>query len=167
MTLHVDFDQFAATVKRLIAEPVVFVARRDHRTCVTASDPAKQMLLFSQTKLPIEEAQSVLQKDGMEVLHGYWTEGEPCDPREDRHYVHVAAVSYRSGEDMPGIWIDAYSELPSTAMVLRALFDEFKETGEVGDLPFEEFVRIANPNVVVVSPAELERFLEAKENGCP
>ncbi|MCC7229540.1 MAG: hypothetical protein IT203_04035 [Fimbriimonadaceae bacterium] len=167
MTLHVDFDQFAATVKRLIAEPLVFVARRDHRTCITASDPAKQMLIFSQTKLSIEDAEGVLQKDGMEVRHGYWTEGEPCDPREDGHHVHVAAVSYRSGEDMPGIWVDAYSDLPSTAMVLKALFDEFKETGEVGDLPFEEFVRIANPNVVIVSPVELERFLESKENNCP
>ena len=67
---------------------------------------------------------------------------------------------------MPGVWVDAYSEQPSAAMALKGLYDEFRSTGEVGEISFEEFVRLALPNVVIVSPLEIEKFIESKEPDC-
>jgi hypothetical protein len=49
--------------------------------------------------------------------------------------------------------------------VLKSLFDEFRDTGELDEISFEEFVRQANPNVVIVSPSELQSFLTQKD-GC-
>jgi hypothetical protein len=48
-------------------------------------------------------------------------------------------------------------------MVLKAMYDEFRATGEVDEVPFEEFVQLANATVVIVSPVEIESFLKQKE----
>ncbi len=50
--------------------------------------------------------------------------------------------------------------------VLKAMYEEFRATGELGDVAMEEFIRLANPNVVIISPNELLSYLLQKED-CP
>ena len=54
--------------------------------------------------------------EGFEVADGRWTDtievtGEGGNPIQDLYY--VAAVSYQSREQMPGIWMDAYPTAPT------------------------------------------------------
>jgi hypothetical protein len=43
------------------------------------------------------------------------------------------------------------------------MFDEFRATGELDEIPFEEFSTLANANVVIVSPAEIDSYLRQKD----
>ncbi|MBI3720930.1 MAG: hypothetical protein HY248_00125, partial [Fimbriimonas ginsengisoli] len=58
-----------------------------------------------------------------------------------------------------------YEDPPTQLQVLRTLYDEFRETGEVGDVSFDAFVRMAQPNVLILSLAELREFLRSKAAG--
>jgi hypothetical protein len=78
----------------------------------------------------------------------------------------VAAVSYASGTNQPGVWVDAFEGPPTTVQVLRSVYEEFRKNGEMPEVSFEEFVRIANPNVAIVTPPELAAYLQAKQNDC-
>jgi hypothetical protein len=42
------------------------------------------------------------------------------------------------------------------------MYEELRETGELSEVSFEEFVRLANANVVVVTPAQLRGYVMAK-----
>ena len=53
--------------------------------------------------------------------------------------------------------------LPTQLTVLKTMYDEFRHTGDIEEVPFEEFVQFTNPNVVILSPAELESFAKQKE----
>ena len=46
--------------------------------------------------------------------------------------------------------------------VLRTMFDEFRDTGEMEHISFEEFLQLANPNVVILTPSELRSFMDQK-----
>jgi hypothetical protein len=72
--------------------------------------------------------------------------------------LYVGGISYRTDGESPGIWIDAYRQQPTHAHVLRSMYAELTDTGEMPSVSFEEFVRLANPTVVVSSPTELKAF---------
>lgn len=162
MILHVEFEHFAAAVKRHMKTPHAYVSRLESKTHVSAADPLANVLVSASTSLGMEEAQQKLVASGLETSHGGWAEGGhgPSDSLGELPF--VVAVGYKSGDEMPGVWLDAYAEVPTPAIVLKSIYDEFRQTGEIGDLAFEEFVRIASPNVVIVSPPEMERFLADK-----
>jgi len=162
MTLQVDFDQFADAVQRHTKTTHAYLSRHEGRTLVTAADPAINFIVASIAKQDIDEVESLLKKAGFTSSKGAWHEGHDIHANGSDS-AFIAAVAYVSGDEMPGVWVDAYSELPTQAMVLKALYDEFRQTGEVGESSFEEFVRQANPNVVIVSPNEIESFLEPKD----
>ncbi len=42
------------------------------------------------------------------------------------------------------------------------MYDEFVEHGELGEVSYDEFVRLAKPTVVIVRPDELASFSEPK-----
>lgn len=162
MTLHVEFEQFAEAAKRHLKSPYAYVSRFENKTHVTAADPIANVLISASTKASLEEAKEKLIGAGIEVGHGGWAEAShgPSDSLGELPF--IAAVSYKSGDEMPGVWVDAYSEMPSPATVLKSIYDEFRQTGEVGDMAFEEFVRLATPNIAIVSPADVERYLSEK-----
>ena len=99
---------------------------------------------------------------GMEVAHGGWSHNVAGISDSLGELPYIAAIAYKSSDEMPGLWVDAFSETPTVAVAIKALYDEFRDTGEIGDISLEEFVRVANPNVTIVGPNELERFLAAK-----
>lgn len=165
MTLLVEFEGFAEAVKRHVEKPIVYISRHENRTQLTCADPSKQVLIQCATKSSVAEVQKALTDASIAFANGEWV-ADSAASNGGASAAYIAAISYRSGEDMPGLWVDAYDEQPSAAMALRSLYDEFRSTGEVAEISFEEFVRLASPNVVIVSPLEIEKFIEAKEPDC-
>lgn len=167
MTLHVPFEQFAKTVERLLDVKEAFVAPHGHGSRATAANAAKGILVVCHTDHPPDTAKLKLKHSGLELFDGGWSASEePAAAAEDLCEAYVAAVSYKSSESMPGVWIDAHPTQPTAVQVLRLMYDEFRETGELPDVSFEEFVRLSEPNVIVVSPNEIQGYLERKLD-CP
>ena len=168
MTLQVDFEHFVAAIQRHLSTKFVYVCQHESRTLLTAADPEKAFVIVSRTRTSAEDAHATLKEAGLETAEGMWRNDVGSYGESFDGFPFIAAVSYDSEDEMPGVWVDAYPEMPTQAMVLKALFDEFRQTGEVGEVSFEEFVRQANPNVVIVSPTEVASFLDAKsETPCP
>jgi hypothetical protein len=159
MILRVDLEHFASAVRRVLSLEEAWLARAAGGVVVSAGDPARRIIIFSRPNTTGDEARRILEEAGLQVHEGEWRLGE--DTGEAQEF-YIAAVSYVSREPKPGLWIDAYEAQPTTAQVLKAMYEEFQSTGEVGGASFEEFVRLANPNVVVVAPEQLQGFLAEK-----
>lgn len=158
MTLRVEFDNFAATVRRHLGQGPVYVCACGPGSVATAGDPRSGTVVIAQSRRPLEDTKAALIGAGLEVEYGRWmTEGGqedfPVTP-------YVAAVAFKSRENMAGVWVDAFAELPSQTRVLRAMYDELRTTGEVGEVSFETFVRLAAPTVAIVSPDDLAKYAE-------
>jgi hypothetical protein len=162
VTLRVPFESFAAVVERVLGVRDAFVVRHPAGCLVTAADPARLATVASVAETGPEETRAALAQLGFEVFEGQWSMTDPGDLECEGADPYVAAVGYASGEGQAGVWVDAYPSLPTTVHVLRTMYDEFRETGELGDVPFEEFVRLAHPNVVIVSPSDLRSYLSDK-----
>ncbi len=163
MTLHVPFEQFPHAVQRLLGTKDVYLAPHGYGTLVTAADGSNGILVMCATDHSPATAKTKLHKEGLEVFEGAWrlTDEPPSEPQGSCE-AFIAAVAYKSGESTPGVWVDAYSTLPTQVQVLRAMYDEFRETGELPEVSFEEFVRLSEPNVVILSPNDLQSFLDKK-----
>ena len=121
--------------------------------------------MASTSRLSAQEIRAKLQKDGFEVREGEWTDsGEGASDRIGERQAHIAAVAYVSREKTPGLWLDAFPAQPVTGAVLRSFYDELAANGEIPEVSFEEFVRLASPNVIIVGPSEIQGFLDQKEN---
>jgi hypothetical protein len=164
MTLLVPYEQFPDAVKRVLDTAIAYVSAHGESTVVSAYSATGATVVKSTVHAPIEDVRKTLKKSGMETFDGMWAADDaPLAESNSGAAVHIAAVAYASGEDKPGVWVDAYSAAPTQVQVLKAMFEEFRETGELDDVTFEEFVRLANPNVVVVTPSEIENFVAQKE----
>ncbi len=166
MVLKVDFAAFSKSVQRYAPGKVVFLASEAGRVILTASDPMTGMMLQSQTGQPLAKVQALLEADGFTVDRGRWVpdlgEGEySCDE------LFVAAVAYRSSESKPGLWVDVFPSKPSTSDVLNAFFEEFSTEGMTANLSLDQFIRMSEPNVVVLDPSEISAFLAKKTLGGP
>ncbi|MCH7904467.1 MAG: hypothetical protein IH944_07860 [Armatimonadetes bacterium] len=159
MVLTVDFDGFAAATKSLTGANQAFVSPMGNGCSLTSAGTEKGLIVRSTTPLSMADAITQLKTAGIAVERGAWSEGS-TDAQQD---LWVAAVAYKSGEDSPGLWVSTYQEKPTTGEVLAALYEEFRETGDVGELPLEEFLRLAEPNVVILSPDQLWEFAAGRE----
>jgi hypothetical protein len=165
MTLQVPFEQFAHTVKRVLSAREAYITHRGAGSLVTAAAHTGGTVVAAITPITPEAARAQLKVAGFETFEGAWsTEGalDLCGP--DPSEAYVAAVAYESIDKRPGVWIDAYPDQPSQVQVLRSMYDEFRDTGELAEVSFEEFVRVASATVVIVSPAQIRGYLEAKES---
>lgn len=165
MTLRVDLENFPAAVRRHLGQGPVYVCALGPGSVVTAGDPKTGTVVFAHTRRSVDDTQAILIGAGFEVEHGRWmTDGgeEDFPPTP-----YVAAVAYKSREGVSGVWVDAFLDVPSQTRVLRAMYDELRTTGEVGDVSFDTFVRLAAPTVAVVSPEDLAKFAEQKGSGEP
>ena len=164
MILQVPFEQFASTVKRVIKLDEVFVTSRGNATLATAASTDRQTMIVSIMPQSVAESRLALEGDGLKVFDGSWHTEGLLDTESENVTPYVAAVAYVSQENAPGLWVDAYESLPTQVTVLRALYDEFRETGQVNEVSFEEFVKMAQPTVVIATPDELHSFVNQK--GC-
>lgn len=161
MVLKVDFAAFPKAVQRYAPGKVIFIASEAGRVILTASDPMTGMMLQTQTSQPMAKVQASLEAEGFTVDRGRWvpdlSEGEySCDE------LFVAAVAYRSSEAKPGLWVDVFPSKPSTSDVLNAFFEEFSAEGMTANLSLDQFIRMSEPNVVVLDPGEITAFLAKK-----
>ena len=163
MILQVPFEDFESTVKRVLKHQDAFVTARGASTLVTAASIDKQTIVVSLAAMPVVEATSLLATSELQVYDGAWHIEGLLDIEEQTATPYVAAVAYLSQEAAPGLWVDAYGSLPTQMTVLRAMYEEFRETGQVADVAFEEFVRLAQPTVVISTPEELHSFVEERK----
>lgn len=166
MILHVDFEHFASTVARLLESKEAFLYDQSGTIAVSAAHPDRKIIVGSTLRGDVLEVRGTLENAGFTVFEGEWGEsGEWPSDRMVEEPVYVAAIAYHSREKTPGLWVDAFPALPSTATALRAFYDELESNGEIAEVSFEEFVRAANPNVVILGPNEMRNYLKEK-NGC-
>lgn len=166
MVLSVGWDRFAVEVRERLEGAVVYAAPVVGGCRLTAAQPEFGLLLRCDAPLPPADALAKLAEEGVAGAAGEWAQelpDEPPPPGEPAAW--IAAVSYRTREAKPGCWVDAYPEEPKPAQVLDAMFEEFMQTGELKDVSFEDFMRFASPNVVILSPAESRRHA-AEKGGC-
>jgi hypothetical protein len=163
MTLHVPFEAFPEAVKRILRHREAYVSEEGDHVVVTASLPAERVVVACVAEgFTLEAAKEHLRAGGMDVREGVWHLADSPQRGAGRKAPHVAAVSYASGEGKPGVWVDAFETPPTKVQVLRAMFEEFRNTGELPEVSFEEFVRIAVPTVTLVTPTELARYVADK-----
>jgi|CXWL01.1.fsa_nt_gi hypothetical protein len=159
MVLRVEFEHFVESARRVLDNPIVAITSDRMGSRITATDKSGSHIVSSSSSHPVKKVEADLRKAGFEVILGEWTE---TDSKTDNENFSVAAVAYKSHESMPGLWIEAYSEAPSRATVLREIYDEFCGTGELQGTTLEEFLENTHPNVVVLSPDQIRRFLESR-----
>lgn len=162
MTLRVPFEQFSETVRRVVGTDEAYVVSTENGCICTAFNTDKRVRVLTKESGPAAAAKEKLEKSGMKIRQGYWAEGDEDVPEPTPNIPYIAAVSYEAANHQTGVWVDAYDALPTPAQILRAMFDEFSDTGELQEVSFEEFVRLAKPNVVIVTPSELTSFATAK-----
>lgn len=164
MTLHVPLDRFATSAEKFTETREVYVTSHGTGAIASAGNPSKGALVVSVSELSVADTKARLASAGLTVNDGCWEMDSMPKPEVAKltQEFHVAAVAYSTDNHQPGVWVDAFGTQPTPVQVLRAMYDEFVNTGEVGDVSFEEFVRLSNANVAVVSPTELKTFLDAK-----
>ena len=162
MTLRVPFEQFSETVRRVVGSDEAYVVPTESGCICTAFETNKRVRVLTKQAGPASAIREKLEKAGMKIRPGYWAEGEEDVPEPAPSIPFVAAVSYKANTHQPGAWVDAYDAQPTVAQVLRAMYDEFTDTGELHDISFDEFVRLACPNVVIVTPSELVSYVTGK-----
>ena len=165
MTLQVPLSDFAETIERILKLKEAYISRVSQGVLVTAASAENAVSVVALTKFEPDQVKSVLESAGVTCREGAWHTEVSTELFATEEPLYVGAVSYKTGDDKPGVWVDAYSFQPTQVQVLWFIYEEFRSTGELRDLPFEEFVRQANPNVVILGPNELRSFAEAKV-GC-
>ncbi len=166
MILEVNLERFCDEAKNRLKTKEVYLDAHRGGSIITAANAEATILVSSRSSLAPEEVKKKLEDAGLHVHEGSWISDNRLPSTADGQPLFIAAVAYKSGENKPGLWIDAYADLPTPAEVLNALYDEFRQTGELADVSFEEFLRLAYPNVVIVSPTEIARYIEAKQDPC-
>lgn len=169
MTLRVPFDEFAAAVSRLLSTSEAYVSASEGETLVTAADPSRNVRLRVTTDLDAAAVRARLEEQGVLVYDGAWEEDRtetpgPVSPATDAgpepasSPIFLAAVAYRSDEESPGAWVDAFPYRPTETQVLNTMHQELTENGEIAEVSFEEFVRLSKANVIVVEPEAIRAF---------
>jgi hypothetical protein len=163
MTLRIPYDDFAATATRHKIRDV-YARPSGTGTELTAALGDSNRIVVCRADEDVDAVRSRLKPHGVEVHNGVWSQDGASELIEEPVVTdgYIAAVSFVSEDTVPGVWIDAYPSLPSEVQVLRSLYDEFRATGELGEVAFEEFVRLAQPNVVIAAPNEIQGYLAAK-----
>jgi hypothetical protein len=160
MTLQVPFEDFASAAQRFEIKEAYLLPEAQF-LAVSGCNVSVGITLLSQTSKTVEEAKHALEIKDLAVFRGIWSEHR-VPMEDDSPDLFVAAVSYSSGQPMPGLWVDAFANEPTHVEVLEAIYKEFKQTGEMPDISIEEFINSAKPNVLVLSQARLSSFLDAK-----
>lgn len=160
MTLEVPYEGFAEAAKRMAGGMPAFVTPENGGTRLTVADPAKGLRIVAYSPQDPDPVAAGLRAAGLSVAEGRWI---PDDAPAATGDIHVAAVAYRTDKPQPGLWVDAFPEAPTTVQAIEAMVDEFRRTGQMVDLPLEEFIRLAEPTVVILGPSELRGFAAAKD----
>lgn len=161
MVLRVEPAEFKKVVREQLGEVTVFLAELGSKLVLSAGKPERNLQIFALVPQRGEELASWLKAEGITTHPGGWVEVEKA-VSEDLANTYVAAVAYKSRESSPGVWVDAFPNKPTSAEVLRMFHGELVAGAESPDIGFDEFCRMADPTVVIVSPAEIRGFRDEK-----
>lgn len=164
MILRVPFEGFASAVERVLGIRDVYVTGHFEGALVSAGDPGKGTIVQAVSRLKPDDTVSALEELGFAAFEGRWGADQDLEMATSSTESFVAAVAYQSGDGRPGLWLDAFPTLPTQLQVLRTLFDEFRQTGELPEVVFDDFVRLAKPNVIILAPSDVRSFLSQKTN---
>lgn len=157
MQLLTDWDGFLAEMQnRWPKGATIFLARDGRFTVLTASDTQDGIIFRCKHAIALEEARHLLQTLGHTCQNGVWsseTEHQSLDE------LYIAAVAYKSDEKQPGLWVDVYNHYPTPSTVLSKLLNEFNSDGTLDQADNDTFQKIANPNVVILTPEQIQHFL--------
>lgn len=162
MQLLTDWDGFLAEMQnRYPKGATIYLAREGRNTVLTHLDSRDRILFRCEHPVTLEEATAALNTLGHTCQKGVWsTESEHQSLEE----LYIAAVAYKSDETKPGIWLDAYDHQPNPSEVLANLLAEFNAEGTLNDADNETFTKIAHPNVVILSPDNIQNFLAKNQS---
>lgn len=159
MILTVPFEEFAETVRRNCGTSDVYVSSSGRYAVASAS--GKGVVVATRVKGTVALAREKLAEQGLAVFNGTWLAQGPETMSTEP--LSFAGVAYRSADERPGLWLDVYEGSIAEIDVLRRMYDEFCETGDLTeDLSFDEFIRRANANVVILTPDDIQRHIMNK-----
>lgn len=156
MVLLVPMERFAEEARARFPGERVYVSTQAGRSLATVG--AAGTIVQAEAPEGAETVRRRLESDGLKVAQGRWVVDDEAAELDRHRPLYVAAVSYRSSEDRPGLWVDAYHREPSAGEVIDRFYDEMVQQGRAGNVTQEEFERLAGPNVVVVDPETLQQY---------
>lgn len=163
MLLQVEWDGFVEAVDQWVGKRHAAISTMQGKTLLTSGSPNEGIIISTVVAEDVESVKTSLAEKGFQLVHGKWsTEHNPVSELDSLSEVHVVAIAYKSREEMPGLWVDAFPFAPNQGEALKALYEHFEETGEIEGISFEQFIHAANPNVVIVSPDDVDRFARMK-----
>jgi len=162
MVLEVEFEDFAQEIDRRFGVREAYVTATAYGSQVTAADPKIDLVVFARTSMTAQKAKDALEAQTVSVRKGAWVAEDEMSREAMLIDSYVVAVAYKSKEEMPGLWVDAFASEPTMHDVLITMLNEFREAGEVGDIELDDFTRAIDPNVLIVSPETLHGYLERK-----
>lgn len=161
MTLHVtSLDQFVDAVRRVLGHRNVYLADCQGETLLTAvAENGHQTVQYMHPKNE-KQTKNDLSKFDVMIHPGRWSDSQEPEQNDPGVTIpYVAVVTYKSGEGKPSVWVDAYDAPPSSTQVLQSIYDEFRKTGELADFALDQFLKLAEPRVTIVTPRELESYV--------
>lgn len=161
MILKVEYSAFADAVKKHLPESPIYLSREIGRVIVSAADPNHDLMILSHTASPISTVRNQLQEHGLTTESGRWM-SDAAEHDSEQAEIYVAAVAYRSSEAKPGLWVDIFPTKPTTSDVMQAFYEEFSLEGIGTNLTLDQFIKLCEPNIVVLDPTEISSFLAKK-----
>lgn len=157
MILRVPFEDFPLEAEEHFGKRLAYLHREGEETWVTLGSATSTIVLVSLAMHPLMRVRELLEAEGVEVRSGFWI-GPGHSAELGRDPVYVAAVSYRTDEKQPGLWVDANFSEQTEAGVVRRMYDELVKNEELTKTSYEDFLSLAKPVVVILSPQELRTF---------
>jgi len=157
MQLRTDWEGFIAELRnRWPNGATVYLARDGQFTLLTALDPSDKTIFSARVPDTLESLTAQLVEIGHECRNGLWTTQSGTTMMED---LHVAAVAYKSDEKKPGLWVDCFPYSPTHSEIMTKMLEEFNADGTLETTDNDLFARITIPNVVILTPAEIQQFI--------
>lgn len=148
-----------AAVEQNLASRHVFVHAQAGRVLLTAAEAKHSMVVVSSCREPIDKVRKELHAAGLHAHDGCWSVD---DDQEILGLPFIAAVSYRASKEKTGVWVEAYPSEPGHGDVVRDFFAELSAELSLPEMSLDDFIINAQVNVSVVSPSEIESYLEKK-----
>jgi len=164
MTLVVDFASFAAAVKRYGegADDCIYYKKAGETIHLTFVNPKTGVQIISFSTGKEDDVRKGLLDEGLCMMKGTWvTEASLEHLAQLTSDTYIAAVSYET-RNGPGLWVDAFPAPPTEGGVLRSIFDEFVSEGLLDEGGFEQFIHEAKPQVRILDPDDIDRFIKQK-----
>jgi hypothetical protein len=155
MTLRVPFEGFARAVQSVLELKEVFLHETPRGVILTAGK--ENVVVVTRLAKSKAEVAHLLHEQGLKVWDGLWSVD---DDQELLHLPFVAAVSYRATSKSTGVWVNAFANEPTELDVLSQVYDEFRRTEAIPEMSLEQFSELAQVTIQIISPGQLEGFME-------